>query len=229
MPVRSGRPVFLYIQHEWDAVFMHFGGSGADKRDYVQPYSYYGHELYADIKFDVDGLKGKWNDYYHRVSGKSAPHNVMGNPKLAQELYDYEPEPLTWLFDETVEYQGEDVLEVSFELCSDKKDYVSYTYDKDKGVYLRSMGGKDFKSAETGQQVSVKNVIALYSTYEEVQGIKLWVMIGGGKAEFYIGGKIVKGTWERATVEDETVFYDDKGSEIVLRPGNTWIEICPKE
>lgn len=227
MPVRSGRPPFLYIQHEWDAVFMHFGGSGCEKRDYSKPYSYYGHKLKADVKYDVDGWSGGWNDYYYRTSSASAPHNVVGNPLLVQELYDYEPEPISWLFDENVSYGGENVEKFNLEMCSGEENYITYEYDKDNDVYNRSMMGKVFKSKETNKQVTVKNIIVQYSTYETVQTIKLWNMIGSGKADYYIGGQLIHGTWERPTADDDTVFYDDLGKQIVLRPGNTWIHLHP--
>ena len=86
MPVRSGRTPFLYIQQEWDSIFLHYGGSGLGLSG-APSYMFYGNELYDDIKISVDGLKGKWNDYYYRVEGISAPHNVMGNPLLAQKVY----------------------------------------------------------------------------------------------------------------------------------------------
>jgi hypothetical protein len=227
MPVRSGRVPFLYIQHEWDAVFMHYGGSGCEKQDYSKPYSYYGHELYDDVKYDVDGWTGKWNDYYHRVSSASAPHNVVGNPKLAQELYDYQPVPISWMFDKNVNYSGENISEINLKMCTDDENYVSYEYDSAQDVYKRFMMGKVFKSKETGEQVTVKNIIVQYSSYESVQGIKLWKLTGEGDADYYIGGKLVRGTWKRPTVEDDTVFFDNEGKQIILRPGNTWIHLHP--
>ncbi len=227
MPVRSGRPPFLYIQHEWDAVFMHYGGSGSEERDYSQPYSYYGHELYNDVKYDVDGLRSKWNDYYSRVSSAASPHNVAGNPKLAQELYDYQPEPILWMFDTNATYNGEAASKINLKMCSDEDNFISYEYDEEKDVYKRFMMGKAFKSKETGEQVTVKNIIVQYSSYDSVQGIKLWELTGEGDADFYIGGKLIDGTWKRPTVEDDTFFYDNEGNQIVLRPGNTWIHLHP--
>ncbi len=229
MPVRSARVPFLYIQHEWDAIFMHFGGAGSGSGERHAPYSFYGHALYDDLKFDIDGLSGKWNDYYYRVSTADAPHNVMGNPLLAQQLYDYNPEPLHWKFDSGASYTGESVSEFALEMCSNDSDYISYRYDAQNDVYLRSMNGKPFLSAETEEQVSVKNIIVQYSTYKTSDDRKLWEMTGGGNADFYIGGQLIHGTWERKTEDDETVYYDGQGQQIVLRPGNTWIHISPQE
>jgi len=226
MPVRSGRVTFLYLQQEWDAVLMHWGGSGSGVSG-APAYTFFGNELHDKIKIDVDGWSGKWNDYYKRVDSKKAPHNVKGNPLLVQQLYDYQPEPLNWLFDSQATYSGSDATEINLPMCSKDENYVSYTYDSAQDVYLRSMSGKAFMSAETEKQISVKNIIVQYSTYESKDVYKVWDMIGTGSADIYIGGKLIKGSWEKTSVESETVFCDEKGNPIVLRPGNTWIHIHP--
>jgi hypothetical protein len=226
MPVRSGREVFLHIQHEWNAAFMHYGGSGANSG---LQYTFYGNVLHGAIKIDVDGMAGKWNDYYYRVKGKKAPHNVMGNPLLAQKLYDYSPEPLGWLFDSNVSYQGDAGTELKLSMCSNDEDFVSYTYDAANDVYLRFMNGKVFKSKETDKQVSVKNIIVQYSTYDSQDVYKVWKMVGSGNADFYIGGKLIKGTWKKDSEETKTIYCDNNGKQIVLKPGNTWIELAPQK
>lgn len=228
MPVRSGRVSFLYIQQEWDAIFMHFGGSGNGSSS-APDYTFYGNGLYPKVKIDADGLYDHdYKDYYKRVSGKSAPHNVEMYPLPAQQLYDYSPEPLMWMFASDAAYSGSDVAEINLPMCSGDDDFVSYTYDAAKDVYLRSMSGKAFKTAETGEQVTVKNVIVQYSTYKSVDKYKVWELTGDGDADFYIGGKLVKGTWKKGAADSPTMFYDDKGQQIVLRPGNTWIHIHPE-
>ena len=229
MPVRSARVPFLYVIKEWDCIFMHYGGSGSENRNGSELYNYYGHSLYDDISYDVDGLFGRWSDYYYRVDYASAPHNVMGNPALAQQLYDYEPKPLTWIFSETASYTGDSVLEINLPMCTDISNYVSYTYDETNDVYLRSMQGKPFMAKETEEQISVKNIIVQYSTYKLSSGVKIWSMTGEGKADIYIGGVKIEGSWKRDSADDQTLFLDSKGNEIVLRPGNTWIHIHPEE
>lgn len=225
MPVRSGRVPFLYIQREWDAVFMHFGGSGT-AADH-SAFSFYGHKLYNRIAVVLDGLKGKWSGYFYRDKSKPSTHDFVGKPMLAQELYNYQPEPVNWLFDEGVLYPGDTFLEIKLKLCSGNENFVSYTYDPENNAYLRYMGGRKFISAETDRQVSVKNVIVQHSTYEVVHEIKLWKLVGEGKADFYIGGKRVEGRWKRESENSKTMYYDALGNRIVLLPGNTWIHFSP--
>jgi hypothetical protein len=227
MPIRSGRVPFLHIQHEWDAVFIHYGGSGQGSN---ADFTYYGNKLHDEVKIDVDGIRGKYSKYFKRKAHVGSVHSVMTYPQKAQKLYNYNPEPLHWKFDSNISYSGDPVLKIKLSMCSGDKNFVSYTYDPSSDAYLRFMNGKVFKSAETGKQVSVKNLIVQHSTYVTRAGahLKVWDLVGSGTANIYIGGKRIKGSWEKKTEDSETVYYDDKGQQIVLKPGNTWIELDKK-
>jgi hypothetical protein len=225
MPVRSGRVPFLHIQHEWNAVFIHYGGSPGNAS-----YTFYGNSLHDKIKIDIDGVHG-YGKYFKRKAHVASVHSVMTYPQKAQKLYNYNPQPLHWKFDSNISYSGDQVLKINLYMCSNDKNFVSYTYDPVNDVYLRFMNGKVFKSAETKKQVCVKNLIVQRSTYVTRAGahLKVWDLVGNGIADIYIGGKHIKGSWEKKTEDSETVFYDDTGKQIVLRPGNTWIEITSKK
>ena len=230
MPLRSARIPFLYIQREWDAPFMFFGAAGRKPKLWSKPYSVYGHSLFGDVEFPMDGLEADWKDYYYRTSSAKAPHNVIGNQQMAQALVKDEPTPPGWLFGDSSAASAAACYfgQINLRLCAREDDFVSYTYDEAKDVYLRSMGGKPFLSAETGEQIEVKNIIVQYSTYKEASGRKLWALVGGGKADYYIGGRLIQGTWERASENDNTMFLDSEGQQIVLHPGNTWVHISPE-
>ncbi len=227
LPVRSGRAPFLYIQAEWDALFMHYGGSGSGSNNSAD-YTFYGNSLHNKIKIDLEGLTGGMNGIFKRVNTAPSPHNVMGNPLLAQKLYDYSPTPLDWKFDATVYYPGDSVKEINLSFTTNIKNFVSYVYDFDKGVYLRSMSGVTFMAAETKEQMQVKNVIVQYTSYSIKRNkYKGWKMVGNGKADFYIGGMYVQGSWSKASPTEPTLYLDAEGNPIVLKPGNTWIHIHP--
>ena len=49
------------------------------------------------------------------------------------------------------------------------------------------------------------------------------VVTGTGNADYFMGGKHLKGVWKRDTIEDRTVFYGEDGEEIELQPGRTII------
>ena len=50
---------------------------------------------------------------------------------------------------------------------------------------------------------------------------------GGGKAWVLRDGKLIVGTWERASEGDLTVFRTKQGEEIPLTPGTTFVELAP--
>lgn len=227
LPVRSARVPFIYIQGEWEGILMHYGAAGRKESQWKKDYSVYGHSLYKKAGTVMDGLSSKWNKYFYRTNAAKVPHNVVGKPQLAAELYDYEPTPAGWTFSSSYSYTGEAVTQINLAMCSKDKNYVSYTYDEEKGVYLRFMNGKPFKAAETGEQVHVKNIIVQYSTYSSSTGRKLWKLVGSGKAEYYVGGRLISGSWKRESELSKTVFLDDNGQQIVLAPGNTWVHISP--
>ncbi|KAF0091771.1 MAG: hypothetical protein FD141_1560 [Fusobacteria bacterium] len=229
LPIRSGRAPFLYIQQEWDGLFMHFGASGHGVSN-PSDYTFYGNKLYKDIKQDLDGLTGNKDGIFKRVNTAPAPHNVMGNPLLAQKLYKYDPKPLDWKFDAAVFYPGESVIAVELPFTTSIRNFVSYTYDFNKGVYLRSMSGVPFIAAETKAQLEVKNVIVQYTSYSIKGSVyKDWVMVGSGRADFYIGGMYVQGSWSKESPTAQTMYKDAVGNPIVLKPGNTWIHINPNK
>ena len=126
LPVRSGRAPFLYIQQEWDGLFMFFGASGATSNP--QDYTFYGNKLYKDIKLDLDGLTGNKDGVFKRVNTAPAPHNVMGNPLLAQKQYNYKPKPLDWKFDAAVFYTGESVTSINLPFTTHCGHSFDYNY-----------------------------------------------------------------------------------------------------
>lgn len=227
LPVRSGRAPFLPVQAEWDAIFMHFGGSGSGQSNPAE-YTFYGNKLHDSIKIDLEGLTGNKNGIFKRVSNASAPHNVMGNPLLAQKLYNYAPAPLDWKFDSSIYYPGDSVTKIDLPFTTNIGSYASYFYDFDKGVYLRSMSGVPFIAAETKKQLEVKNLIVQYAAYTTKGGkYKDWQMVGSGKADFYMGGMYVQGSWSKESPTAQTMFKDAEGNPIVLKTGNTWVHVHP--
>ncbi len=55
------------------------------------------------------------------------------------------------------------------------------------------------------------------------------IMTGKGNAEYFMGGKHIKGVWSRDTYNTRTVFYDENGEEISMQRGRTMIIIMDKD
>ncbi len=51
------------------------------------------------------------------------------------------------------------------------------------------------------------------------------ILTGSGNADYFMGGKHLKGVWKRDSLADRTVFYGEDGEEISLQPGRTMIVV----
>ena len=223
-PIRSLRLYFLYMQQEWDSILVHFGGPQSGKAN-----------VYTDeakhLKIRIDGLGGQ-EDYFWRSSDRSAPHNAYTDVERIYKLYNYTPKARsTWLFSADSAYKPEEpyVKKIYLPFLS-SDNFLTYTYDKKNDVFLRFMSNKKFTDAATKKQIAVKNLVVQYVglySLNEPKSRRMVVVVGKGKAEYFIGGKHVTGTWERADLNSQTVYRDDTGAEIVFRPGKTWIEMHP--
>jgi hypothetical protein len=220
-PVRSARVYYMRIQQEWDCAYAHFGGADVGEADVNAA------AVSTHIKTRINFITGKYNNYYWRSKDRGAPHNAYTNIKKLQTLMQQEAQGRTFLFDENATYDGDSFSEITIPFNGSK---AVYKYDKTKNVLVRYAGTKEFKDAATGNAVTVQNVIVQYAHFYHnnlPSGLWLCDLLGSGKAEYFIDGKHVTGTWERKSYDLPTVFRDANGKEIVLRPGNTWIAVHP--
>ena len=225
-PVRSLRIYYMMIQKEWDSILVHFGGpsTSGEANIYGKNSDY--------IKIRINGLKGG-SKYFWRVGSKGV-HDVRTNLKTIQALYNYTPKERTpWQFDANTAYAPSDatVTKVMVPFAGNDN-YVWYVYDKAKDVLVRYMSKKEFTDAATKKPIEVKNLIVQYVKYRslnEGKGRQGITQTGTGEAEYIIGGKHIKGTWERKDLESQTIYKDETGKEIVLRPGNTWVAFHPAD
>jgi len=238
-PVRSARIYYINLQREWDPVFIHYGGPSSSKK----PSYIYGPES-DNIKVRINGVKGNSNDYFWRDKSRKAPHNAYTDlQKILKEKVDYIAEKQThFLFDASVVPVGQAVSSVQLPYYSKNSKFVEYRYDKEKDKFIRYMDEEPFLSTSVtvnaaGEQdsvtapVEVQNLIVQYTDiYEfknDTKGRRNVVVYGEGKAEFFVGGVHQTGTWKRPEGTDLTKFYLEDGSELVIKPGNTWIHIHP--
>jgi hypothetical protein len=56
----------------------------------------------------------------------------------------------------------------------------------------------------------------------------LYDTIDSGQALVFQDGKVIKGSWEKDSRQDRTIFTDAGGEEIEFNPGLIWIEVLPQ-
>jgi hypothetical protein len=225
-PVRSARVYYQMIQNEWDSIFIHDGGpyvAGFDE-SYI-----YSDENGGDMKVRIDGTRRAEDDVFWHQSVGIAYANVQA----AEDKYNYERTergPL-FTFDANADLTAyPDVEKVNIPFIS-TLDHVEYRYDSAADQFVRYFYGDPFLDAETNEAVTVQNIIVQYVTdtmlsSAEKGRIKIDI-VGSGDAEFFVGGKHMTGTWEKDSRHAGTVYKLDNGSNLVLKPGNTWVELQP--
>jgi hypothetical protein len=229
-PVRSARPYFVDWAGGYRALFVHAGGSPAAQ------HLLHGLPQLTNVESTLPG-RG-----FYRTSQQSPPHDLFGSigavRSLARRNRWDRPASFPWLLHKRAAAQGlrggQQSIDVYFSspgATSPSAYNVTYSYDPQTNVYLRSMGGNPFDDRDTGAQITVNNVVVLFTSITPIPGDKQGrlkvVALGGGQATYFRDGQAVQGRWAKRSVLAPLRLLDDRGRPIALDPGTTWIEVVP--
>jgi hypothetical protein len=110
---------------------------------------------------------------------------------------------------------------------------VHYDWDAATG-WKRSQNGKAHVMADSGIQITPKNVVVQFvpysaSAFVDVSGARSpeAEMVGEGEAWVFSDGKLVRGRWSRPSLGAVTAFTDAAGQPIQMTPGQTFVELVP--
>lgn len=227
-PVRSARPYYLEWSSEYDALYVHCGGSPrALQIIWENP--------------DIKNLNQISRDskYFWRDKTKSAPHNLftssekinfaLRDKSLADKQVDFQ----SWKFKDEADLgnRGDNGKSVIFNFSYGLTYKVRFEYNRDKNVYLRFNADQPHLDKNTNKQIEVKNVIVQLVEEPVFEGEKgrLDIYVGGeGKAWIFRDGQVIEGIWKKASRKDRTLFYDQTGQEVEFNRGNTWVHVIPK-
>ncbi len=106
---------------------------------------------------------------------------------------------------------------------------VVIRYNKRTGRYAVFQDGTPMKGVAPAN-VIVQRVSVRGSKYVDVLGSRTpyTVSTGKGASVLFRNGRLITGTWRRLAVTTGTRFLDDKGRDLPLKPGPTWILLQPK-
>ena len=110
-----------------------------------------------------------------------------------------------------------------------------FNYNEEDGLYYRTQFGSNHIDDMTGEQLTYTNVVFKVCHGEERlpddpnYDYLAFQVHGTGDAYVFTNGKVIKGTWKREGDNGANYFYDEKGNEIVLNQGKTWICCIWKE
>ena len=223
-PVRSLRPYYIDWALEFGASLSHAGGS-SDALNLVGPLGV------KDLNALVIG-----SPTYYRTSDRYAPHNLYTSTALldainAKKGYTAAPTftPSPRKADTPDVTQPHTTVSINF---SSTAYAVQYRYNLKANNYVRYMAGTPHIDRNTGQAITVKNIVIEYIpvTYTPAPHDSEYInmpTVGSGKGVILRDGDAVPITWSKASHDDRTLLTDGDGKAVPLDNGNTWYEIVP--
>ncbi|MGI5875452.1 MAG: DUF3048 domain-containing protein [Dethiobacteria bacterium] len=217
-PIRSLRPYLAVQSLEHGGIVAHSGYSGRTK------------EMIRGLGlFEITDM----GDNFWRDRTRKAPHNLYTS---IDNLYRIAADKIketehTYHLGDEKKGDGDNDNDGDGEGTAISVNYsahnkVSYTYDKEKNVYLRYINEKAHSDRETGKQYFADRVILQAVTHKNIPGPEGLVDIdlgGSGKGTLYEGGCKYNITWEKKG--HSTNYYYASGDPVKPISGTTWIQI----
>lgn len=221
-PVRSARHYFVKRIFEYDAVYVHSGGSEQAKIDLNR----------YEVPHLDELLMG--SEAFWRTGERAAPNNLYSSTNelrrvVLQKSFAREAEPKPFKFLEGGQQNTGGVMVPYFNIKLLGGADIKFVYQPSAKSYLRFHGEEPHLEALTGQQLKAKNIIIQFVNTRviDAEGRRNMEMIGEGKAFLFSQGKIYRGTWSKDSLKAKTYYRDESGQEFLLTPGQTWIEVVP--
>jgi hypothetical protein len=226
--VRSSRHYFVSIADEYDAIYVHYGKTkyatskmnelGIDHMD--------GTTIGATVFYRDDSIKAP-NNAFTSVEGIQAGIKKMGFETEYKE--GYKPH-YTFYEKDTDLTGGVNAKKLTLEFSGYTSPY--FTYNSTDKVYQRFQFGKEHIDSVTGKQLTFKNII--------IQFVKEWnidkngyqtmdIENASGTGYYITNGKAVPITWKKKESDRWMRYYDEKGNELTINPGKTYITLFPKD
>lgn len=249
-PVRSARTYFVDFISEYgnNPLYGHVGGANTPgPANALGQIEDYGWRFYNDLdQFAVpfpiyrriEGINGREVATEHTMySNTSALWDYAKDKRgLSQkdkdgEMWDTTFVPYTFKDSDPLASRGSS-QKINFEFWEGYKDFaVEWNYDKAANTYLRKTGGVNHTDRNTKTTLAAKNVVILLmkeSNANDGYENNLHMLYGNkgtGKAEIFMDGKEIKGTWSKKSRTARTQLFDAAGKPIQLNRGLTWFEI----
>jgi len=221
-PVRSARYYYIDKSMEYNAIYLHAGGSPEAWDDI------------ARLKIPSFNAMIMGAPLYWRAKHRREPHNVYTSLDRIQASaddrgYNKTEGTQVHIFNhEDTDLEGEGAGKVVVKYLQNYR--VSYEYSDRDGVYMRYVMDKPHVDENnTDCQLQAKNVIVQEAGHKVVdsEGRRNINLVGSGKGIYITNGSYVPVTWEKADRRSPTKFYHEDGTRVRLNPGKTWIQVVP--
>ncbi len=231
---RSARTPFVDVARGWGAAFAYAGSPGdgvSDKANVPLKLREAGMRRNV-LSFDLLGS----SDYSRRISGYAGPHDLSADIARIRELAlkkgaVFTPKPFLFTDSLPEGYAPAGRVEIRHygETASandgNPASYSAFTYDgQSKSWYRENVMGPYVDRDAPETPIPFANVIVQRVKFSYSNPyIQLNYLTGTGAADIFIGGMYIPGGWQLSSLDDRTVFVNEKGEEISLLRGKTFI------
>ncbi len=227
-PVRSSRQYFITWAAEWQALYVHVGGS-------PQAMATLAASGQGQLVYNADEFQ--WGaTYLWRITQRFAPHNVYTDGTHLRELAALvgataPPAGPAWTFGPGAPLADRPAgarLGITY-----PANQIDYRYDRASNTYRRFVFGAPQVDAGDGRQVAPANVVVMTVVFGPLNDghpdkKRLEAQnVGSGPAWIASNGVTVRGTWRKPSTAAPTRFYGSDAQEIVLTAGQTFIQVVP--
>jgi hypothetical protein len=219
-PVRSARSYFIDKALEYNAVFVHCGGSPEALKDIPA------------LKVDsLNEIKGETN--FWRSKDRKAPHNLYTSTVLTRQVMDLKKlSDDKWSYkmnvsDTFLDIDGKPIKGLVIDYKHKYK--AGYEYDENKKLFYRTVNGERLRDKETSEEVTAVNIIIEKVNAKVVDDVGRLDLtnVGKGRGYFITGGKLIEIEWSKESRQAKTNYTDLQGNPIKFNKGNTWIQVVP--
>lgn len=237
-PVRSSRDYYVYEAMAYDAIYVNWGLAVPYVEDLLKS------DRIDNISQAVKGIHNPSPEAFDRISRPGYAQEYTGylfidkytgaveRQGYATEYRDTFEQAFTFANDgHRAEYADkEDVTKIyPGGTTSNSSGYGNanpyFEYNAEDGLYYRYQFGGAMKDELNGEQITVSNVVfkVCHGEVRDANDYLAFGVHGEGEAYVFTNGKMIKGTWKRASDAAANMFYDEEGNEIVFNQGKTWI------
>lgn len=227
--VRSGRLIDLEIPKMYDAAFGYAGSSGPIRlmmRDAV----FFDRIITPDF--------GHGGFYRIQDPDKATEHTLFTDTPRLRAILEQRGQNTRPVFNTNMAFSeqppdgGTPAAEIEVRYNSTN---AFWNYDPAGGRYARWTDGQAHNDANTGRQLTFRNVVVVAAHHEDTtivedRGGNLSIQIqvwGEGPVSIFRDGLRFDGRWRRTNQGDMLTFYDADGNILPLAPGNTFFQMVP--
>lgn len=231
--VRSARDYYLDLAADYDAIYVHAGGStyAYDSIAERSVNNLDGVNMYLPTTFyrDQDRAKTMGLEHSLMTTGEKIAEGVAYRRYRTEMTNDFDY-PLDFVkYGTTVSFTDASLhIRIPYSVVQT----TDFVYDAESGKYLRyQFDGEKHIDGATNEQLSFENVMLLFCETGLITGdpynrIDVGTT-GEGTGYYATRGTYIPITWKKDSHETPVKFFDADGNELLLNRGKTFVSVCP--